>query len=203
MKRCRMGISRLCAVVIAAACLPIPGWSQEKAEKPLPNWKPAPTLLRQLGQEVRRDTYTLRPPKGYLLLPEEYQKSGFDGVLWVGRQRADGTRPGLTLLIATPPSEIKHSLTPEQALDAHLASIRRNRENWFQSDVQRGRVGGREFIRAYWAGTDTRRGFDLRGFVYLTLDGRRIVTISSQDVAPYEKRTLALAEAAALTFRKR
>lgn len=202
MKTCRMGTGWLLAAVIAI-CLPGIGWSQEKAEKPLPTWKPAPTLLRQLGPEVRRDAYTVRPPKGYLLLPEKYQKNGFDGVLWVGKQRADGTRPGLSLLIATPPAEIKGSLTPEQALDAHLASIRQNRDNWFQSDVQRGRVGGRDFIRAYWAGTDTRRGFDLRGFVYLTLDGRQIITISSQDVAPYDKKTLVLAEAAALTFRKR
>jgi hypothetical protein len=43
----------------------------------------------------------------------------------------------------------------------------------------------------------------MHGFSYVTIDKGLLVQISSQDVEPYDKEALGLAEAAALTFVKK
>jgi hypothetical protein len=43
----------------------------------------------------------------------------------------------------------------------------------------------------------------MHGFSYSAFDGRTFIRIASQDVRQHQAQALALAEAAALTFRKR
>ena len=43
----------------------------------------------------------------------------------------------------------------------------------------------------------------MHGFSYTALDGRTVIQLASQDVDDYQEEALKIAEAAALTFRRR
>jgi len=59
------------------------------------------------------------------------------------------------------------------------------------------------FARIRWEGTEPTRNWDMRGFVYVARDGDTIVQIASQDLTPETAETLPLAEASALTFKRK
>ena len=64
-------------------------------------------------------------------------------------------------------------------------------------------ISGMNFVRIRWEGTAPTRKSDMRGFVYVAVDGDTIVQIASRDVTPGTAKTLPLAEAAVLTFKKK
>lgn len=59
------------------------------------------------------------------------------------------------------------------------------------------------FVLARWSGTEVMTEKMARGFSYVTIDNGKMTQISSQDAAPYDKETLEITEAAALTFIKK
>ncbi len=100
----------------------------------------------------------------------------------------------------TPPKEEATSYTADQVLDKMLSSIERRRKDWKRSATQRGTVNGLTFYRAYWKGTDTQTGQQMRGFSYVTQIGNSFFQLSSQDIEPAATTSLALMETMTLTF---
>jgi hypothetical protein len=192
-------------------CLGLPGTAavlaglltlagQDPAKRPLPTWMPSKPLLAQLAPEEAMPGFRLRPPKGYTLQRQE-QGPG-QRFAWVGPVRRDGTRPHLMAVLLTPPPGDEKKYTAEQALDRFLAAIQGRRQEWRRTASEQGLVNGRVFVRAHWSGVEPSTQRQVRGFSYVAMDGRKIVELSSQDVAPHDKEALKLAEAAALTFRR-
>jgi hypothetical protein len=188
------------AAALAQAIVPAAA-APRVAGKPFPMWAPDRALLGQLGPEITRPGFRLRPPKGYLL--QEQSAGTTARYAWVGAARPDGTSPTLTLLVATPPPGETRRYTAPQALDKFLAGVQSRRDAWHRSATERGRVGGLEFARARWSGVEPNTRRAMRGFIYAAVRGRQVVQIASQDVAPAAAASLKLAEAAALTFRGR
>jgi hypothetical protein len=188
------------ASVLAQAALPATA-APHVAGKPFPTWAPDQALLGQLAPEIARPGFRLRPPKGYLF--QEQAAGTTARYAWVGSARPDGTRPILTLLVATPPPGEMTRYTAPQVLDKFLAGVQSRREQWRRGATERGRVGGLEFARARWSGVEPNTRRAMRGFIYAAVRGRQVIQIASQDVAPAAAMSLKLAEASALTFRGR
>jgi hypothetical protein len=99
---------------------------------------------------------------------------GGQGYAWVGVEGEDGTRPYLMLMSLTMPEAEAKKYTAEAVLNAFLQGVKARHENWSRSIAERG-----------------------------TINGRSLVQISSQQTQPDDYGALKLAEAAALTFKKK
>lgn len=169
----------------------------------LPVWTPPPNLISKLGRPITIGGFHLRPPIGYSLqrpnLPSGLP-SGSQVVAWAGPPRVDGTRSQVLMtIIPAPPSEV----TPdnlERVLSVFMASIESRRSDWKQTPVERGIVIGNIFVRSRWDGVDIETGAKMHGVVYTGIVGNKVVELASQDVEPYHRAALALAEASILTF---
>ncbi len=171
------------------------------AEQPRPVWTGDPQWRGDLAAEVGLPTFRIRPPRGYTLI-EQPGPGGARAFAWKGATRADGTAPYVMVTIATaPPGETKMP-TLEAALDTFLDGVRRRRVDWLRTPGEVGQVNGLTFIRARWSGIEPNSGVRMHGFMYIAIDGRNIIQLSSQDVEPHHDRALRLAEASALTFNK-
>jgi hypothetical protein len=167
-----------------------------------PTWKPAPALLSRLDAPFTVGRFELRPPKGYVLQrqtgPAQTQALG-----WVGPARDNGVRPYLMLGIVTVPATEAGKHSVEQSLDKFLQSIQKSRgQDWKRNATEHGTVNGLPFVRARWSGSLPKSPFKVHGFNYVTLVKGQVIQLSSQDVEPDQREPLALAEAAALTFKR-
>ena len=164
-------------------------------------WSPDKALAGQLAAPTVAGAYQIQPPKGYVM--QTGTPPGGTAQAWVGAPRADGTRPYIMLAVMIPPADEKIVHTLDQVFAGVLAGVQKRRKDWKQTPSATGTVNGLTFVRTYWQGTDTATGLAMRGFSYAAQDGKRFVLLSSQDMEPYTKTALLLAEASALTFRKR
>lgn len=192
-QRSSAGIAAILQVV-ASACLAAPAavaaWSSDKA------------LSSQLAPTTTVGKYQIQPPQGYTLQTQP-GPVGTSANEWVGPTRADGTRPYLMLLFFAPPLGEVNKYTLKQVCAKMLAGVERKRKDWKQSSIEQGNVNGITFMRAYWHGTDIASGQPMSGFSYVARDGNTYLQLSSQDFTQYKKVALPLAEASALTFKKK
>jgi len=165
-------------------------------------WHPKPALKKQLAAPALVEGYQIQPPRGYRLVTQA-GPGGSVAHVWVGPPHANKVRPYLMVVLLTPPPAEAHKYSLNQILAKMLGGIRRQRGTWSQTLIEHGTVNGLKFARAYWSGTDAPTGLKMHGFGYVAQDGPQFAYLSSQDVEPYDKTALPLAEAAALTFRKR
>ena len=165
------------------------------------SWSTEPALLEQLDAEANEPGFSIRPPRGYQFL-EQAGPQGSRAFAWKGEPRPDGTSPYVMVMVAAIPSgEHAPPNDLERALDQFLSGVQRRRTDWSRTASERGQIHGVEFIRASWSGTEPARQLKTHGFSYVTLDGNTVIQVSSQDVEPYAKAALKLAEASALTFK--
>jgi hypothetical protein len=181
--------------------------TSKKAERPrkLSEWRPDEALLDQLAPAVDVGAYQVRPPKGYTSVPTPPgAPKEARAFTWVGSTRPDGTAPQFMVVLITLPADAGLVL-PDQLLVSALRALHRLYESWSQTDDETGRVNGLTFLRARWSGTDAAKKWKLHGFVYVYVapDDNLVVQLRSQDVEPNHEQALKVAEAAALTFRKK
>lgn len=168
----------------------------------LPNWKASEKFLAQLSQQVQVSSYTLKVPQSYTL-QEKDGPPGIKAYGWAGKPRDNGTRPSVMVNLAGPPSVDTGRYTLEQALTSFLSSIQKPRKEWKQTKFEDGLIDGIKFKRSYWEAIQPELGLRMSGFNYVAFDNGQLIQLSSQDFEPHAKETVALAEAAVLTFRKR
>lgn len=169
--------------------------------KKLPEWKSPVAWSTKLAPARKFNFGEIRAPQGYSL--QQKPAPGGQGYAWVGREGADGTRPYLMLLGLTLPEREAKQYTAEKALNTFLQGIKARHENWSRSAAERGTINGTPFIRARWSGTHREAGVGMQGFVYVAKNGRSLIQMSSQQTQPDDFQALNLAEAAALTFKKK
>jgi hypothetical protein len=172
--------------------------------EPVPAWAPDATLLEQLAPVQEVEGYQVRPPKGYAVSRHTGEVWGQTVYSWVGTRRPDHTAPSFLVMFLVPPPEMRNDAKADRALlDKMLGGVKRRRTGWRQTDTERGQVNGLTFRRARWSGTSLETEEKMQGFMYVAWDGAKIIAISSQDVEPHHEQPLKLAEAAALTFKKK
>lgn len=151
-----------------------------------------------LDPETTFEGYAFRAPQGYTTDgPNSIQVWKYE--IWVGKERGDGTKPGFKLW-AGPllPNLNTAELLLAEELDAQKKLIR---QRWTQTPSETIKSNGLSFLRARWTGE--RDGREQQGFVMVALDGNRYVQFSSYDNEPNHEATLKIAEAAAMTLRKK
>ncbi len=178
------------------------GEGEKKPAMSASAWEPDKTLLEQLEPYQDVKGYQVRPPKGYALMQPPASSVG-KAFAWTGTRRADGTAPMFMVLIATPTPEEAKGITLENFVERMLAAVKALRQDWQQTPAERGQVNGLSMLRTTWQGTAPQGNSKMRGFDYFAQDGGTFICIRSQDVAPHDEQALKLAEAAALTFRKK
>jgi hypothetical protein len=164
-------------------------------------WVPDASQLSKLGGIETVEEFTVRPPNGYKYV----NGAGPDGSMiygWSGPKRSSGTAPQFLILIFSPESEVRQS-DMEPGLAALLASFADGKTGWKLGPIEHGVVNGLPFVRTRWEGYETSLGYKVFGFSYLTIVGKKVIHLSSQDVEPFQTEALALAEAAARTFSKK
>ena len=168
-----------------------------------PDWKSDATLSDKLSAPQMFGTLTLRPPLGYRPQVGRTPNHEIVARAWVGDAREDRTRPYISLR-AVPKGDASTAarLTPARVLTNFEADVKRKRTQWQETPIEYGAIGGMAAVRAHWTGTDTANGAKMAGFGYVLAVPEGFVYISSQDVEPYTKTALPLAEAAALTVRR-
>ena len=95
------------------------------------------------------------------------------------------------------------SIPVEQLAEKLVGGVQRQRSNWKQEKTETGVINGMNFARIRWEGTEVKNQWDMRGFLYVTRDGDTIIQLASQDLTSETAKSLPLAEASVLTFRKK
>lgn len=156
----------------------------------------------QVADWAEIEGYTLRPPKGYPPFDRPgIAPPGAKYFAWGGTWRKDGSAPDFLVMVGTPPPDERPSL--QEALAAMLKIRQRGMRDWQQTPSEEIESNGLKFARAYWQCTEGFVGRQWHGFVYVAFDGPTFIEISCQDVEPHHIEALKVAEAAALTFKKK
>jgi len=168
-----------------------------------PRWVSDPALDNRLDPYQNVAGIRIRPPKGYALMKSEEKPGGAEMFAWVGTRREDGTAPMIAVAVLLPPPEDRTMLLTE-FLNGMLDGVARQKLNSKVAVAEFGKVDGVPFARARWEGTDRATMVRLRGFSYAArYDDGTYVHVMSQDVDPGHEAELSLAEAAALTLRRK
>ena len=107
--------------------------------------------------------------------------------------------PGLT------PDGNRPARSLESFLADTLATARRNHADGVVSQVEYGRIGDLNFVRANWSGMATAGireviGKQQRGVAYIAARDGRVISVAIEGVVPGGEESLKAAEAAALTL---
>jgi hypothetical protein len=183
---------------LAAAKLGAPGGKKPGAAASA--WEPDKALLDQLEPYQDVEGYQIRLPKGYSLtqLPMA-TPAGMKLFFWMGPRQADGGASFVQVsLVALPSQETKLNLAT--ALAGAQDALKAQQREWQQTPAEPGQINGLPSLRVQNRGAQG--GAKVRGFMYAVQDGSTLIMISG--AAPEANAdALKLAEAAALTFRKK
>ena len=201
-KRSKVFSLLLLSVAVTYGNLPsLYAFSSQKAAESR-TWEPNKALLNRLDSPQDIEEFQLNPPRNYT--PHtRLGDYGSKATAWAGPLRRDGTRPQVMVLTVTLPAEEVKQYTLEQILYTFMERLSHRRQDWTRTSAEKGTINGLTFVRARWSGTDPNLGRKMHGFNYVTMVGDKVIQLSSQDVEPYAKESLDLAEASALTFKKR
>ena len=171
---------------------------------PLPVWEPDAKLLEELGPPTTVEDYQVRPPKAYSLTPPAANAAGTRRAFyWTGMAREDKTKPHFLIGLISSPAEDTKEKNLERELNELLEGFKRRMSNWTQTSPERGQVDGLTFVRTHWNATDRERQGKVYGFMYVASDQSTMIHISSMDAEPSHLQALKVAEAAALTFKRK
>ncbi len=170
----------------------------------IPHWSPDRALDKQLGKPAKVGEYTLQPPRNYSMRKMDATNApkGIWGFAWLGAGRKDGTHPTLILSLIAAPEGAAQKYTPDKLAERLVEGVKRRRTDWQQDKTEQGIVNNLTFARIRWTAIEPSLNREMQGFLYAALDGNTIIQVTSQDVLPDAKQTLALAEAAVLTFKR-
>lgn len=175
--------------------------SESETAKPpgLASWLPESSMESLLAAPEILEGVSIRPPTGYEGMIPPGAPPGVFVKGWRGEARPDNTSPSIQLNIFSPPATVTLP-DADTAMRKMLNGIKRNRNNWTESEVTRGTIQGIEFLRATWSGESKQGGVPMRGVMYVTMQDDKVIQMSSQDVEPFAEETLKLAESSLRTF---
>ena len=167
----------------------------------LVSWLPESSMESLLAAPEVSEGVSIRPPTGYVGMVPPGAPPGVFAKAWKGAMRPDNTSPSIQLNVFSSPAT---NTIPdaETAMRKMLDGIKRNRDNWTESEVSRGTIQGIEFLRTTWTGESKPGGVKMRGVMYLAKQDDKVFQVSSQDVEPHAEEALKLAESSLRTFAK-
>jgi hypothetical protein len=165
-----------------------------------PSWKPSTALLAQLQPSSPVSGFSFKHPKGYTVQKGKLSAT-LDGMRWISPVRVDGTQNIIVATWGTIPKKMIGRYPLAVYLGQPLEMARTHVSGWSRTAPEMGTIDGHAFCRAYWSGKNPVHQVNMRGFVYVTIVGNKLVEIGSHDYVPDEEKYLALAEAAILTFK--
>jgi hypothetical protein len=157
-------------------------------------WASDVSLAAKLDPPQKLEQFLIRLPKGYIPIRQPGPAgSVIDG--WAGEPRADGTRGQVVILRFSPgPDEIVKQADMEPALLTLVEGFQKGKINWKQEAVEHGVINGIPFVRLRWSAVHSSLNRKMSGFSYLTIIGRVVIQLSSQDVEPFHVDALRLAK---------
>lgn len=174
---------------------------QLKHEHSLPVWQPTERSYESVNLTIKESLvpFQIKSPKHYLVTNST--NSYGELFLFRGIRRKDGTVPSFIVNFIPKLPKQKNQDNIWDCLESALNETHKGRPcKWQQSNMEAGKIGNLIFVRQYWQGEDTYLHKMMHGFVYLGRRGDTLIIIASQDYDPYSKGTVALAEAAILSF---
>jgi hypothetical protein len=172
----------------------------KKKEAPPPGWAPDPALVGQLALEEILPGFRLRPPGGYTL----NHLFGTGAYLWKSPRQPDGSAHSFLVMIHPLDSGSKVPL--KRRGKKYLANFLKEYKSFFPdiaaTPLESGTIDGVEFVRTKLTGTSRKKG-KMRGFCYLAVVDKNLVTFTSLASGPNPQGSLKTAETAVLTFKKK
>lgn len=165
---------------------------------PAKEWTPDPSMQAKLTGEQQAGMFTIRAPKGWIR-QEKDGSNGETGVAWVTEPRTDASH--CYMMLTYEPALQGDTRPLDELIQDYIPDAAKGKSDFVVTPPQDGTISGTAFARVYWKGTG-RDGRKMHGFIYTSHFGDVIVEINSQDLDTYRTRTLPLAEAAAMTFRR-
>ncbi|MEM6280035.1 MAG: hypothetical protein AAF733_11185 [Verrucomicrobiota bacterium] len=165
-------------------------------------FKSDPNIEKQLGPSTRFAGYSISPPRGYVqvLPPEAPAATQFAG--WVGTRRTDGSTPMIQVTVFTPPAQGETPELTENIVRMLLAGVKRRRTNWTETETVYGTIGGIPFAQKKWKGKDKATGTEMRGTMFIGLDGAKIIQLHTQDLVAHPE-AIQLGESSLMTFARK
>lgn len=168
----------LLTVLIAGSCV-LGAPKKTPAKKPLPVWKPAPALLKQLAEPTEFAFGSIRMPRGYVVIDMNSFDTAGTGIAWAkksSRQKNDN----MFVILQLPIEAIdQKNITLESALDSLYANPKRFKIQKRRSTAVRGIVNGNRAIKADWFGTNRQTGAKVQGTTLVIINDTDVYAIIS------------------------
>ncbi len=144
-------------------------WAAPKktpAKKPLPVWKPATALLKQLAPQTELPFGTIRLPRGYEILSES-GSIGFAGSGFGWHKKSAQHQDDHIIGIVQIPFEALgvKEMTLEESLSSWVKGSRRFYTNFRYLPAQKGIINGRTVLKTNWFGTNRKNGKKSQGLL--------------------------------------
>lgn len=174
-------------------------------------WTPSLSLLIKLASETQFESYALRLPLGFTQVDKTGQPAGsatLKQFIYAGQKRSDKTFPVVTVLTLSNLS-VTTSAGEQAQLDKALDNVEQTtterKPNLVISSREYGEVNGLPLVREYFkfSQIDEGRTTFIHGFYYACIAGTSALLFSRFDAEPYNKISLPIAEAAALTLHQK
>ena len=174
-------------------------------------WNPNAALLNKLATESQFDAYALRLPLGFTQVDKTVQPVGsatLKQLAYAGQKRSDKTFPIVTVLILSNlpvTTSAGERAQLDKALDNVEQTTTEGKPNLVISPREYGEVNGLPLVREYFKFSQIDEGHTtfIHGFYYACIMGTSALLFSSLDAEPYNKTSLPVAEAAALTLHQK
>jgi len=122
-------------------------------------------------------------------------------IQWKGEQRDNGSAPQLQVKILEPPAGAS-APGVDQALEEHKQMLATRFDAFSATPAESVSVGGFDFRRIAWSGTDITNSLPVEGISYATVDGTLAIHIDWYDSFDDAGETRDAAYAAAESFRR-
>lgn len=177
-----------------------------QAQRDTKTWRADPRLAKALAPPLAVNGYAIRLPIGFR---EAVQPRGFPGgpppppgETHLFTHTAIGSESAPTITVAITPAT--SALSPDTALSADIAQIKRGLKEFTAAPIQHGALDGLPCARAAFQGL--RPGpagpIAVLGVAYAAVDGHKKIALQAEASGANCQSSLAVAEAAILTFRK-
>ena len=113
-----------------------------------------------------------------------------------------GQRAQMNLVIGNDGGKMTSKMTSVQATQMYLGTVGSQYTKFQPTAIQSGSIGGMEYARAYWTGTDKQTHKVFHGAVYATSSAPDLIQATLKDTQPFDKKSIPVLEASLQTFRK-
>ncbi len=159
-------------------------WAAPKkgpAKKPLPMWKPAPALLKQLAPQTELPFGAIRLPRGYEISDGvgAFDTAG-SGYAWT-KKSARGKEDHIVGILQFPLEAIgQEKITLEASFNGLIKGSSRFYHHHRYSKPQRGIINGQTVLKSNWSGTSRKDGLKVQGIVVVIVDATDTYAVFSR-----------------------